>query len=587
MKSKLKVVLCWHMHQPYYREGPNGTFHLPWVYLHGIKDYTDMAKHLENHPDMAAVVNFSPVLLEQLDQYVEELKNYQSSTSHKTNPLSDPLLSVLAGTADIPSNLAQKKRLFEDCQRCYAPRMIEPYPAFDQLMKSMESVFDKISRENESAFDSQTNSPIDSFVEGLEDQKFHDLVVWYHLAWLGHSLKGSKQVTALFEKGHDYSLDDRKQLLSIIYEALSGIIPRYRALADSGQIELSLTPYAHPIVPLLNKFENMKCSSPEAPMPNCDDYPNGVSRSEWHMEKGIQSFQHHFGKKPDGVWLSEGGVSEDAIEMLDKFGISWTASGEQVWRNTCHLNQMDSEEVHNKKALFKPYQYKDHGTQMYFRDDGLSDFIGFEYSHWNADDAAHNFVENLQNIAKFVGDDVEQQVVSVILDGENAWEYYHDNGYYFLDALYQQMSQCEDIEVTTFAKSAKSVTATKVDSICAGSWVYGSFTTWIGQEDKNRAWEYLVAAKKDCDEVVSASALSKDELLELDDQLAICEGSDWFWWFGDYNSSESVNDFDELYRIQLKKLYTLIDKVPPEHLNHPISIGGGNAENSGTMRRNV
>jgi alpha-amylase/alpha-mannosidase (GH57 family) len=149
------------------------------------------------------------------------------------------------------------------------------------------------------------------------------------------------------------------------------------------------------------------------------------------------------------------------------------------------------------------------------------------------------------------------------------------------------MSQCEDIEVTTFAKSAKSVTATKVDSICAGSWVYGSFTTWIGQEDKNRAWEYLVAAKKDCDEVVAANALSKDDLLELDDQLAICEGSDWFWWFGDYNSSESVNDFDELYRIQLKKLYTLIDKVPPEHLNHPISIGGGNAENSGTMRRNV
>ena len=579
MKSKLKVVLCWHMHQPYYREGHNGSFHLPWVYLHGIKDYTDMAQHLENHPEMSAVVNFSPVLLEQLDQYVEELKNFHASSSHKTNPLSDPLLSVLAGTAAIPSSLEQKKRLLEDCKRCYAPRMVEPYPAFEKLVKSLENTF------NQLAVKSAKQKEFS--LESLEDQKFHDLVVWYHLAWLGHSLKGTKKATALFDKGHDYSLEDRKQLVTIIYEALSGIIPRYRALADSGQIEISFTPFAHPIVPLLNKFENMRCSSPEAPMPDCDDYPDGVSRSEWHLEKGIQSFQHYFGKKPDGVWLSEGGVSEDAVEMLDKFDISWTASGEQVWRNTCQLNQLDYEEIHNKKALFKPYQYKDHGTKLYFRDDGLSDFIGFEYSHWNACDAARNFVENLQNIADFVGDDADQKVVSVILDGENAWEYYQDNGYYFLDALYKKMSECDDIEVTTFSNTSKSVAATKVDKVCAGSWVYGSFTTWIGQVDKNRAWEYLVAAKKDCDEVVAKGNLSKDELLELDNQLAICEGSDWFWWFGDYNSSGSVHDFDDLFRIQLKKLYTLIDKTPPEHLNHPISVGGGDAENSGTMRRNA
>ena len=579
MKSKLKVVLCWHMHQPYYREGHNGSFHLPWVYLHGIKDYTDMAQHLENNPEMSVVVNFSPVLLEQLDQYAEELKHYHEKARHKENPLSDPLLSILAGTEAIPTSLESKKKLFEDCKRCYAPRMIEPYPAFHQLVQSLENTFDQIADKSaeQKAFS----------LENLEDQKFYDLVVWYHLAWLGHSLKDSKQVTALFDKAQNYSLSDRKQLVSIIYEALAEIIPRYRALADSGQIELSLTPYAHPIVPLLNKFENMSCSSPEAPMPDCDDYPDGLSRSEWHMKKGIESFKHFFGKKPEGVWLSEGGVSEDAIEMLDKFDISWTASGEQVWRNTCILNQLDSEEIHNKKALFRPYQYKNHKTRLYCRDDGLSDFIGFEYSHWNADDAAINFVENLQNIADFVGEDADQHVVSVILDGENAWEYYHDNGYHFLDALYKKMSQCESIEVTTFAKTSSSVVATKVDKICAGSWVYGSFTTWIGQADKNRAWEYLVAAKKDCDTAVAAGNLSKGELLELDDQLAICEGSDWFWWFGDYNSSGSVHDFDDLFRIQLKKLYTLIDKTPPEHLNHPISQGGGDSENAGTMRRNV
>ena len=338
MTPKLKVVLCWHMHQPYYREGQNGIFHLPWVYLHGIKDYTDMAKHLENNSEMSAVVNFSPVLLEQLDQYVIELKKFHSKTKHEANPLSDPLLSTLAGTEVIPTSLEGKKRLFENCKRCYAPHMIEPYPAFHQLMEDMEDTFNHSAEQKEFALDN------------LEDQKFHDLVVWYHLAWLGHSLKDSEEVKALFDKEQNYSLADRKQLVKIIYKALEGIIPRYRSLSDSGQIELSLTPYAHPIVPLLNKFENMNCSSPEAPMPNCENYPNGVNRSQWHMEKGIESFQHFFGKKPDGVWLSEGGVSEDSIEMLDNMGISWTASGEQVWRNTCHLNQIDSEEVHNKKA---------------------------------------------------------------------------------------------------------------------------------------------------------------------------------------------------------------------------------------------
>jgi alpha-amylase/alpha-mannosidase (GH57 family) len=562
------------MHQPYYREGHNGSFHLPWVYLHGVKDYTDMAFHLENHPEMYAVVNFSPVLLEQLDDYVKELKKYHELTSYTVNPLSDPLLSLLAGTKPIPKSTHERKQLFEECKRCYAPRMIEPYPAFHRLVTCLEDAFKHADKRKEFP------------LLYLDDQYFYDLLVWYHLAWLGQSLKDSNKVKELFEKEHDYSSEDRKQLLTIIYEALSGIIPRYRALSESGQIELSLTPYAHPIVPLLNSFENMRCSSPEAAIPNCDDYPGGGTRSKWHMEKGIKSFQYYFGKIPDGVWLSEGGISADAIELLDKLDISWTASGEQVWRNTCDLNQLDSEEVHNKKALFKPYQYKDHKTQLYFRDDGLSDLIGFEYSHWNAQDAAHNFVINLQNIAEFLGDNAGNYVVSIILDGENAWEYYLDNGYHFLDALYKEMTQCDDIEVTTFSKTSATIEAIKIDQICSGSWVYGSFTTWIGQEDKNRAWEYLVAAKQACDRAVSASNLSNKRLIELEGQLAICEGSDWFWWFGDYNPSDSVSDFDDLFRIQLKKLYKLIEQEQPAYLNEPISRGGGNAENAGTMRRN-
>lgn len=572
---KLNVVLCWHMHQPYYREGKAGEFHLPWVYLHGIKDYTDMAKHLEHHPQMSVVVNFSPVLLEQLDIYVQELASYLKPEGEIT--LSDPLLALLAGAASIPDDVRGRKQIFDDCSRCFAPRMIAPYPAFHRLMQCLEEAVAHSGEDGEYP------------LMYLDEQYFLDVLVWYHLVWLGHSLRDNDMVQHLIAKEHGYTLADRLQLLVIIYEALASIIPRYRALADSGQVELSFTPYAHPIVPLMHSFDNMGCAQSEAPRPQCEDYPKGAARTRWHMQKGIDIFSQHFGRKPEGVWLSEGGISADAIELLDEMKLKWTASGEHVWRNTCHLVGYQGEEVDNKKALFRPYQYQALSPHMYFRDDGLSDFIGFEYSHWNAEDAAKNFVENLSNISNFLGDDADQHVVSIVLDGENAWEYYLDNGYHFLDALYREMSQCEAIKTTTFSQTASTVNAAKFEQLCAGSWVYGSFSTWIGQDDKNRAWEYLVAAKKSCDAVVSEGVLSTAQLGELDEQLAICEGSDWFWWFGDYNPSGSVNDFDALFRVQLKKLYALIGQNAPEYLDHPVStsMGADSSENAGTMRRNA
>jgi alpha-amylase/alpha-mannosidase (GH57 family) len=240
----------------------------------------------------------------------------------------------------------------------------------------------------------------------------------------------------------------------------------------------------------------------------------------------------------------------------------------------------------NKRALFKPYQYQDSKTKMFFRDDGLSDFIGFEYSHWNAQDAAHDFVGHLQNIDNFLGDSADDQVVSVILDGENAWEYYIDNGYHFLDALYDKLSNNPQINLCTFDQLSEQLEATPVNQLCAGSWVYGSFSTWIGQEDKNRAWEYLVAAKQAYDQRIASGELAAEVVEKAELQLAICEGSDWFWWFGDYNSSGSVSDFDILFRTQLRLLYEIIGATPPDTLKHPISFGGGNSENSGTMRRN-
>ena len=574
----MNVVLCWHMHQPYYREGLTGKYHLPWVYLHGIKDYTDMAAHLENHPKMRAVVNFSPILLEQLDAYVKELHTVLHQERSLSSTISDPILALLCGVDEIPEDIQKRKQIVEDCKRCYAPRLIDPYPAFRRLIDCMEDAFEKAAEENSN---DTTHFPLSY----LQDQYFIDLLMWYHLAWLGHSIKQTEVAQRLITKAHGFTLDDRCQLVSLIYDSLAGIIPRYKKLADDEQIELSVTPYTHPIIPLLNNFDNMQCAQPEAPAPNSENYPDGWARSHWHMQKGLEVFEHYFGRKPQGVWLSEGGVSPDALQLLDEYGIKWTATGEAVWQNTCKLTDCNHGEQNTRQTFFKPYQYQDKKTKIYFRDDGLSDLIGFEYSHWNAEDAARNFEENLENIATFLGPAKQDHVVSVILDGENAWEYYLDNGYHFLDALYRKLSSNSQFEMTTFAKASEKTDAVPIDKLCSGSWVFGSFSTWIGHADKNRAWEYLVEVKKTYDQHINE--LDEEKRQEAELQLAICEGSDWFWWFGEYNSSQSVSDFDRLFRVQLTLLYNMLGVTPPEALDHPVSIGGGNAENSGTMRRNT
>jgi alpha-amylase/alpha-mannosidase (GH57 family) len=237
--------------------------------------------------------------------------------------------------------------------------------------------------------------------------------------------------------------------------------------------------------------------------------------------------------------------------------------------------------------LFSPAQIGSFKTRVFFRDDGLSDLIGFKYSDWHADDAVGDFVQHLENIAGVFGKDAKQHVVSVILDGENAWEYYPDNGHHFLDALYATLSSHPTLKVSTFAEQAARAPARPMKRLAAGSWVYGSFSTWIGSDDKNRGWDYLVAAKHAYDNVAAAGKLGADQLALATRQLAVCEGSDWFWWFGDYNPAGSVSDFEQLYRTQLRELYRLLGVAPPALLDVPLSSGGGWAENSGTMRRNA
>lgn len=575
MKQKqIKLVLCWHMHQPHYRDGLSGQYRLPWVYLHAIKDYTDMVAHLERVPEAKVVVNFAPVLLEQFEDYSRQLRAWLESGS----PLQDALLNYVSGQISVGELIERRFEVLQACQKAFAPTMIEPFPIFRKLLKMVGA--DKITRVEEAASLAYFN---ESF--------FVDILMWYHLAWMGHSLRlQDERVKKLLNNrqfGVHFTAQEQKLMVEIIADAIEGIIPRYRALMESGQIELSMTPYGHPIVPLLIDFNSMRDAQPEAPMPQSTNYPNGYERSKWHMEKGMAVFKRHFGTHPKGVWLSEGALSSEAIGLLDHYEIQWTASGEGVWRHSCEASMINPQDISSKRALYQPLQHATQECALFFRDDGLSDLIGFQYKDWDPQDAALNFVHHLKNIANALEDDVEEHVVSVILDGENAWEYYPDNAYHFLSKLYETLTNEPQVKMTTFSEAlATGIRPRHLTTLKSGSWVYGSFSTWIGEPDKNAAWDLLVSAKIAYDEVMASGSLSIEEQTLATQQLAICEGSDWFWWFGDYNPSGSVHDFDELFRRHLEKLFLLLHLSPPSQLATPLSVGGGEMENAGTMKRN-
>ena len=565
--SPINLVLCWHMHQPWYRESENGDYRLPWVYLHALKDYADMAAHLEAHPRMRCVVNFTPVLLEQLDDYAQQFKQHLDTGSR----FCEPLLNLLAGVEPIPPDHESRIEIVRACRRAHAPLMIDVHPRF-------KSLFDMVMSADGEQVD-------EANLAYMNEQFFLDLLSWYHLAWLGHSLKQLPRVRGLMEADGIFDERDRRKLLKVMAEAFDGLLERYRALADSGQIELSMTPYGHPIVPLLIDIDSMHCSLPEAAAPEGELYPGGLERARWHMQEGLRVFERFLGCRPQGVWLSEGGVSAEALKLLDEFDIAWTASGEGVWNNSRYLSGLETNGEEARRSLFCGHALEESGTRLFFRDDGLSDMIGFEYQQWDAGDAAADFRQHLSNIAHYLGEDRGDHVVSVVLDGENAWEYYPDNAFHFLGALYEHLSESEQIRTITFSEALDVCPAQPLPKLCAGSWVYGSFSTWIGEDDKNRAWDLLIEAKQTYDAVIAGKHFDAEHRTRLERQLAICEGSDWFWWFGDYNPSDSVGDFDRLYRLQLKNLYELLGEQPPQTLDDPISVGGGRADNAGTMRR--
>lgn len=553
----LNVVIYWHMHQPEYRDLRNGKYHLPWTYLHTIKDYVDMAAHLENNKEARAVINFAPVLLEQIDDYAMQLNGYLN----KGQALRDPLLSALAEPV-LPGDKDKRLAIIKSCLRANKERLINRF-----------EIFEKLSIMAEEAIKDPDN------INYYSEQFFFDLLVWYHLAWMSETVRlTDRRIKELTEKSSHYSMHDRHILIEVINELVGGIIQRYSNLAKLGVIELTMTPYAHPILPLLLDLHSSEQAMPDAELPLADSYPDGEIRSLWHMKKGLEVFKHYFGFEPNGCWPSEGSISAETIELISKTGIKWIASGETVLRNS-----LDKSKMETNHCIHRPYQYRDNDVTCFFRDDGLSDLIGFKYSDWHADDAVANLEHHLEKIAKECAEN-KDAIVSIILDGENAWEYYPQNGYHFLNTFYDKLSKNKLINLTTYSNYLNDYESkVPLNDIVAGSWVYGTFSTWIGEKDKNRAWDMLIEAKKVYNKVIKENKLSAEELYLAEMQLATCESSDWFWWFGEYNSAESVAAFDEQYRLHLGNLYQLLKVEPPDYLSGAFSFGAGHPVMGGAM----
>lgn len=560
----LRVVLCWHMHQPQYQDLASGEHLEPWAYLHGIKDYLDMAVHLECNPGAAAVVNFSPVLLEQIADYNVQLGAWLRNGT----PLRNRVLRLLAPEG-IPEDERERELALRACLRANRERLIERFAPYKHLADLAQTFLEP------------------GAIRNASREFIVDLAVWYHVAWLGETARlGDPRVAELMTRARDFTAGHCRQLLEIIADVLMGLVPRYRRLFGIGQIELSVTPYGHPILPLMLDFGSAREATPTIDLPAEPAYPGGDDRARWHVARAVQVFAQHFGVRPQGCWPAEGSVSEATLRLLESFGFDWAATGEGVLRQSLAAGR-PSESDRAPSELNRPYSLPGAGLQCFFRHDALSDLIGFTYAKWHGDDAAANLAQHLEELAQAHAEEPDH-VVAIVLDGENAWEYYPFNAYFFLKALYERLSTHPRLQLTTFSRClADGVNARELPRLMAGSWVYGNFSTWIGHAAKNRAWDLLCEAKRAFDRVVVEGTLDEDSQRAAERQLGVCEGSDWCWWFGDENPAQVVASFDALYRRHLANLYRLLGEPVPATLETPIAHGHGAPEHGGVMKRSA
>ena len=520
----VKLALLWHMHQPYYEDLATGEHILPWVRLHAIKDYWGMVALLREFPGVRLSFNLVPSLLVQVEAFAADRAH-------------DRHLLIGLKPADL---LDDDERRFHVANGFHAPfdRMIRPYQRYAELhAKRLQP--DAFSRE-----------------------ELRDLQVLHKLVWVDPDWRASDpRAGALAAKRRNYSEDDKARLREVELDLLRAVIPAYRQAAATGRVELSTSPFYHPILPLLCDTDAHLRGHPHSALPRkLFSYPQDA------REQLTRAYAHHerlFGTRPRGVWPSEGSVSDEVVTLLASFGGVWTATDEEILARSLQRAVTPDD-------LYRPYRLGDHAAPVHalFRDHQLSDRIGFAYQSWDAQEAARDFVTNVRDAGRRFTQQTSGEVatVTVILDGENAWEHYDGGGRPFLRALYKSLSEADDIQTVTMAEAAAgSATVRPLPSIFPGSWINGDFYIWAGHRDDHQAWRQLAAARATFDTV--ASTIDSDARQVALEELLIAEGSDWFWWYGDDHSSDHDREFDGLFRRHLRNVYRALGQSAPDDLH--------------------
>ncbi len=488
MAKKLYINFLWHMHQPYYRKRKTDKTLMPWVRMHAIKSYYDMPKIVEKHAETKVNFNIVPSLLKQINEY----------TMGKED---DYLIFSRIPPSDLTNR--QKKFIKENFFQAQFDKMINPYHRYRELN--------------------------DKHLEEYSNQDFLDLQVWFNLTWFGQWFKDNHTfVKDLIKKGKNFSELEKNQLLDLQLNILKDIKNIYLNLLKQKKIELSTTPFYHPILPLLLDSNAAHECMPHAELP--EESFKYQEDAQWHVKKAIKMHLETFKEKPKGIWPAEGAVSNETLDLFIKNELKWTASDEDILRNS--IDKWD------ENSLYQPYLYSNNSGEIaiVFRNHELSDLIGFVYQKWHYEDAVNDFISRLRDIKQKIT--CEKGLVSIIMDGENAWEYYSNNGLNFLSSLYEEIANEENLELVTINDYLTEFPPkNNIKTIFPGSWINASYDTWIGDSVKNRAWEMLLKTRN----------ILSNEKCNIPESMYVAEGSDWFWWYGDLHSS--VNDivFDELF----------------------------------------
>lgn len=534
-KEPLYVSIVWHQHQPlYYKDPQTGLYQAPWVRMHCAKDYYDMAALLEKYPEIHATFNLTPTLLKQIDDLIYGARDKAFVLSEKP-----------ANKLTIKEKKFILKRFFDANWNSVIPK----YSRYSGLL-------------NKRGKDS-SESAIEDALTRYTDQDFLDLQVWFNLAWLDPDF----QDEALIEKGRNFTEEDKRKVLDKHLQMIKLVIPEHVKLQNSGQIEITMTPYTHPILPLIYDSDLAKISMPHAPLPQRFYYPEDAVAQ---VEKGVELYKSRFGREPHGMWPGEGAVAQEIVDIVAGAGLKWMASDEEILEKSIgiSLEKDAAGRVLNPEILYKPYLVERNGKSMaiIFRDKVISDKMAFAYSSMNGKDAARDLLGRL----RFVKSELDKTgggpyLFSIILDGENPWEYYKDDGKSFLNALYSELSTDPEFKTITPSEFVKEFPSRdKIEDLWPGSWVNHNFDTWIGKPEKNAAWEMLLMARRAVDE----SDADPKKIEAAMEAIYAAEGSDWTWWYD--RGVQEVAHFDQMYRSTLSAVYQSLGMDVPREIQTPL-----------------